>query len=290
MPITVQRTAIVNAARAASNSLVPIGRPIVAIASAAPRRRLLAVFPRTIVCDTWAAVEATLERAEQAILFVDPMAADDCIEQVVRVRERFASLVIVTYTVWQPAALHQVVALAQLGIGRLVICGHDDTPKRLRGLVEESDYCTDSTLKAVEPQLERLSGALRRAVCDMFRQPRRFRSTLDLAAAAGMSARATFRHLKAAGFVSPRRLVASARVLRACELLKDRDRTATEVAARLGYRSADQLTRHLAESVGCTASDIKRGDGPKDPSLILASLAISTAPSRRVSPELVFED
>lgn len=110
-------------------------------------------------------------------------------------------------------------------------------------------------IAALEPELARVPPALQRAVRNMFSYPSRYRVADDLALAAGMSRRALFRHLKRAGFVSPRRLVASGRVARAFQLLAQ-DASARNVATQLGYRSVDQLSQHLRELVGCTASDI----------------------------------
>jgi len=100
-----------------------------------------------------------------------------------------------------------------------------------------------------------------------------------LAEAAGVSLRATFRYVKAAGFRSARRLVATARALHAYRLLMDHGRSGSEVAKRLGYRGVDQLSEQLTELANCTVSDIRRGASPPDFERVLLCGLVSSVPS-----------
>ena len=212
---------------------------------------------------------------DEALVFLEPAVVKQPVECAVRLRERCPNVSLVVYTALNPQGLHDVANLANEGFGELVILGYDDSPERLTRLAADScaafRYAKD--LELIEPVVGQLPERMGRAVQDLFRNPRRYRSTLDLASAAGVSSRAVFRHLKAAGFRSPRRLVASARVIRAFHLLSGSRRSGHEVANLLGYRSVDQLSQHFSELAGCTASDVRRGNAAPDlPGRVLRSL------------------
>jgi AraC-like DNA-binding protein len=242
--------------------------------SGAVRARLLNLAPTTIVCGDWSDVELTIRHADRAVLFIDPPSLNASVTEVLRLRDRYPEVAIIVYTVLSPTSMRAAVQLAHRGIAELVLFGFDDKQERIRRLIDEAEDAGAVSLEPLKQHLAMLPEKLRRAVEEMFQRPTRFRSTLDLAAAAGMNPRAAFRHLNAAGFVSPRRLVASARVVRAYQLLRRGGRSAGEVAKRLGYRSVDQLSLHLTQLAGCTANDVKKGSAPAEfMTVVLGSLA-----------------
>ena len=259
---------------------------ILGCVSAAVKPRLGSALPTTTFCEKWPDVETAVRSRDDAVLFLDPLTVDHAAERAIRLRERYPRVTVVIYTSLEPTHLHGVVALAREGFTERVIRGFDDTPERLKRLVDDCvSFSSGRELAMLEPIVSRLPAPLARAVQDMFRRPRCFRSTLDLAAAAGVSSRAVFRQLKAAGFHSPRRLIASARVIRAFHLLSGGGRSGQEVASRLGYRSVDQLSQHFTELAGCTASDVRRGNiAPDLPGRVLRSL--TARPQMRPSKEI----
>lgn len=232
---------------------------------------------------TWRTIEQTVATVDDALLFVDPLADAVSVPEILSLRERYPKVGIVLYTTLDAVAMRAVVQLAGHGITDLVLFGFDDKPERIRKLIDEAHDATVVPLTPIENNLAQLPPQLRRAIEDMFAKPRCFRSTLDLAAAAGMSRRATFRHLKSVGFRSPRRLVASARTIRAYHLMRDGGRSATDVAKRLGYASVDQLSRHFTELAECTASDVRKGKVPTDFAVrVLHSLCAARVGAPRV--------
>jgi AraC-like DNA-binding protein len=258
---------------------------IVGIAGPLIKRRLVGLLPQIAMCDTWDDVVRTIENADRAVLFVDPRAFDDAVDAVVKLHERFAIVAIVVCAVLDGESIQLVTRLARAGFGELVVFGYDDSPQRLKLLVEDATPAPTLSLSLLSPALQQLPPPMQRALIMMFEEPRRFRTTEDLAVAAGLSLRATFRHLRKAGFASPRLLVASARVLRAHQLLVRSDRSATAVANRLGYRTVDQLSQHCFELAGCTATDMKKGLGPSDVATVVLArlLAPKKAPIATVS-------
>lgn len=239
-------------------------RPVLAFLGGKLRHHLQSLLPQAIFHDSWDTLTYAVSRAAQPVVIFDP-SRDDSAVQAIRVRERFTSTAFVMYTTLDPRAFQNVAGLIRGGFTEVVLFGFDDQRARIERLlldvalrIELQPY-----LSALAPRLLRLPARLRSAVEEMIREPRSYRSTQDLAVAAQMSTRAVFRHLRAAGFPSPRRLVVSARVVRAYLLLSGNGRSAQEVASLLGYPSTDQLSAHLAELCGCTASDVKRGLSPE---------------------------
>jgi AraC-like DNA-binding protein len=258
---------------------------VVAIAAAPIQRRLVSVLPQTVICHSWADVDRTIEASSATLLFVDPTAFPNSVESVIRLRERSGSTSFVLYAKLDGESVQNVTRLARAGLSDLVVFGYDDSPERLRGLVEEAMPYGPVSLVSIEPALRELPPRLRLALATMFNEPRRFRSTEDVAVAAEMSVRATFRHLRKAGFVSPRLLVASARVLRAHQLLATTTRSATAVAYKLGYRSVDQLSQHLTELADCTASHIRKGEGPADFDAVVLKRLIKSVDAPAATPQ-----
>lgn len=260
---------------------------ILACVASTARARLLSALPGATLHSDLGSIEHAVRANDECLVFVDPQTIPDGGDTILRWRDRYPRLSIVLYMALEPESMQLAVRLTRAGISDVILRNFDDTPERMRGLVEDFDEVAARQLTPIEPALARLPSMLSRAVRDLFRRPRAFRCTLDLAAAAGISARATFRHLKTAGFVSPRRLVASARAIRAYHLLRGGSRSAQEVATRLGYRSVDQLSMHLTQLARCTATDIKRGQVPEDfVNGVLRSLIATTAlPRHRPSRE-----
>jgi AraC-like DNA-binding protein len=214
-----------------------------------------------LFCASWSELADAVDRDDRSVVVIDPLLCSDGAANAKRLKQRYASTSFIVYTELDPTPFRLVVDLIRMGFTDVVLFGYDDDRQRLERLVQHiaDRVSLPAFTEALQPLLERLTSGLRCAIEDMIREPRRFRATPDLAAAAQMSTRAVFRHLKLAGFASPRRLVASARVVRAYQLLSETGRSVQEVADRLRYASADQLSQHFSELAGCTANDVKKG-------------------------------
>ena len=116
-------------------------------------------------------------------------------------------------------------------------------------------------LRQLAAPLAALPIQVSRAVEQLFRSPGRFRSTDDLAAAAGMNKRTLYRNLEPVGFSSPRLLVVAARLLRVYAHLRDPGRQIKEIAEKVGYHSPWQLTQQMREVTGHTPRTVRRRVG-----------------------------
>jgi AraC-like DNA-binding protein len=229
---------------------------VIALVSPRLRSTLRRALPSALLPEGLREARAVLQGSRVDAVFVDP-ALDECVPDViVQLRTAFPNAPVVLYTSFEARRFDRLITLIQDGFADIVFSGFDDSPERLHRLLADLS-CRgplDEFARAIAPMVRLLPRRLVSAVDAMFADPRPFRCTLDLASAAGLNKRVVFRHLAAAGFESPRRLVASVRVLRACQLMRDESRSIREIARRLGYRSADQLAEHFAQLVGCTPS------------------------------------
>jgi AraC-like DNA-binding protein len=209
---------------------------------------------------------------------VDLVVADPAADGQVKVAElqqlirQFPSVPVVVYTALSPATMKAVVQLAKIGVEHVVLNRFDDEPRRFRDLLEgvPDHALADQMLRQLAAPLGGLPVQVSRAVEQLFRSPGRFRSTDDLAAAAGMNKRTLYRNLEPVGFFSPRLLVAAARLLRAYAQLRDPGRQIKEISDKVGYHSPWQLTQQMREVTGHTPRTVRRRVGAEEFIALLA--------------------
>ncbi len=209
---------------------------------------------------------------------VDLLVADPAADGSVRVAElqqlirQFPSVPVVIYTALSPATMKAVVQLAKVGVEHVVLNRFDDEPRRFRDLLEgvPGYALADQMLRQLAEPLTGLPIQVSRAVEQLFRSPNRFRSTDDLAAAAGMNKRTLYRNLEPVGFLSPRLLVVGARLLRVYAHLRDPGRQIKEIADKVGYHSPWQLTQQMRDVTGHTPRTVRRRVGAEEFIALLA--------------------
>jgi len=172
------------------------------------------------------------------------------------------------------------VRLAKSGVEHVVLSRFDDEPRRFLELIEAIPGFTlgDRMLQELAEPLAQLPVVVHRAIDQLFRSPERFKSSQDLADAAGMNLRTLYRNLEPAGIFSARSLVVSARLLRVYAYLLDPGRSIKDVAAKAGYTSPWQLSQQMREMIGFTAEQARK---EVDGDAIIAMLAEQVRRRRR---------
>jgi hypothetical protein len=152
----------------------------------------------------------------QKLLITDPMLSQRVFQACSRLLMRPGAWSLLCYTRATPDATRRLVSLARIGFFRLVLFDRDDTAESLRSVLldEESESISRQVLRSIEPEILHLNEGLRRVVSDLFRRPRRYSLTPDLALAAGLSKPSLYRAFRRAGLCSPKHLVTAARVSR----------------------------------------------------------------------------
>jgi AraC-like DNA-binding protein len=187
------------------------------------------------------------------LIVADPAAINgQCGDVLVQLRDARPSIVITIYTMLRASVMSSIVRLAQRGVQDVVIYGTDDSKARFDALIERSAATplTSAILRLLDSKLNRLPSPLAGAVREMFEAPRTLGNVHQLAAAAGVTRRSLYRHCAAAGFPSPRLLVASARIVRAAHVLAHSEMSVRDVAFSLGFSKPDVLTLQVMSLTG----------------------------------------
>ena len=216
-------------------------------------------------------------------MVVDP-AADGLprVAELQQLVKQYPSVPVVVYTALSPATMKAVVQLARFGLEHVVLNRFDDEPRRFRDLLEgiPGHALADQLVRQLAEPLAALPIQVSRAVEQLVRSPGQFRSTDDLASAAGMNKRTLYRNLEPVGFYSPRLLVVAARLLRVYAQLRDPGRHIKEIAEKVGYHSPWQLTQQMREVTGHTPRTVRRRVGAEEFIALLARRVYRPVASR----------
>jgi AraC-like DNA-binding protein len=177
------------------------------------------------------------------------------------IRRQFPSITLFAYISLTPDSVLHMVHAAAGGITDCLVYRYDDSPQRFTQLMAQvcDTQLILAMLDALKPELDRLSEPWRDAVSDMYRRPMRYLVTSDLAAAVDTTRQTLHRRLCLVGLRSPRLLVASGRVLRATELLRDPSRTILRTAKQLGYHRPEHLSAAVKLLTGIQPRDLRGG-------------------------------
>ena len=232
----------------------------------------------------WTELAKILREEGVDLLVADP-AADGHVKvaELQQLMRQFPSVPVVVYTALSPATMKAVIQLAKGGVEHVVLNRFDDEPRRFKDLLEgvPGHALADQMLRQLAGPLSGLPIQVGRAIEQLFRSPGRFKSTDDLAAAAGMNKRTLYRNLEPVGFFSPRLLVVAARLLRVYAHLRDPGRQIKEIADKVGYHSPWQLTQQMREVTGHTPRTVRRRVGAEEFISLLARHVYRSAAKKR---------
>jgi AraC-like DNA-binding protein len=260
---------------------------------------------RVIAADTWSELVNTvhLQPVDMAVVDVDAetteirSGATQPLDSVASATEALrairalqqAAVPILVYTTVTTDTARHLVDLVDCGIQQYVFRGVDDQPSRfldrLDGLLRNG--LEDRVLvSALETLARRGASSLVMAVVrQLFRAPERFRVASDLAMVAGCT-RAHFNEtLRRAGLAPGRTLVLAARLLRAYHYGHRTTATATAVAARLRYESAEMFRRHVHQFTGTSFAAWCRQTPEQCVLAIRSRLECTGDSARRLPPE-----
>lgn len=231
-----------------------------------------------------AALHSLLRSSDADVLVVDPAMNEG------RWEEALASELVahrelpaIVYTSLTPAAMRQVVRLAQVGLQHVVLNRFDDEPSRFLDLIERAPAhpLAASMLQELAVRLAALPPVVVRAIEQLFRSPSRVRNVQELATQAGMTPRTLYRHLVPVG-LQARQLLVAARLLRFYTLVRGPGVRVKDVALKLGYSDPDVLTEQLREWTGCTPRELRSALTPEQVVRMLAAHLLRAAAEQDV--------
>lgn len=170
---------------------------------------------------------------------------------------------LIVYTTMSADAMSAIVELVSAGVHHVLIAGIEDSPQRIRSAIDDvvSYGLAARLLQRLMPRLRKLAPPLRRSVVDVIMRPDRYATVEDVCRAAAMPRRSCDRGFTRVGLTSLRRLIQSARVLRAMSMLRSGRLKLSAIADRVGAGSSRKLSHdfrsvlHTSTTAATTLTD-----------------------------------
>ena len=234
-----------------------------------------------------AGLELVLRTRSIDVVLIDPVAcsAESCTALAACLR-RYVHVPFIAYVSVSPIGMRHLMAMAALGVRRVLLRGYDDTPAALRATlnVAHADTLSGHVLRGLCTPLETLPPELSAAIAAAFRAPQTIRTAGDLARSARLPLRTCSRLLTQAGLATPRSFLGAARVINAYHALRAGKVRVADVAADLGYGSAEALVRDTRHLTGLRPRALARATAPEALAAhLVRRLGIRTSAPRRLT-------
>ena len=223
-------------------------------------KHVFADEPELLIASSWEELDSFIRRKPVTAVILDPLA--DGIMNVAAVAgflTRYPSLPLIAYVALGAPAFNAIAQLARLGLEDVVLHRFDDSPERFRERVEqaEGNPLSNRVIDSLSHSLGKLPRQLAVTVQNMFDQPHRYGSALDLAMEAGIPIVRLYRNLDVAGLGSPKRLLIAAKVLRGFAYLRDPGYSVLDVSIKLAYKSTRIFSQHSESVFGLTPARVR---------------------------------
>lgn len=223
-------------------------------------KHVFADDPDILVAESWQELESFIRRKPVTVVILDPSADGIMnIGAVSGLLKRYPSLPLIAYVTLNAPAFNAVAQLGRMGLEDVVLHHFDDAPDRFRERVEqvEGNALTHSVIEALTDRLRQLPRQLAVTVENLFDQPHRYASALDLGMEAGIAIVSVYRNLDTAQLGSPKRLLIGAKVLRGFSYLRDPGYSVLDVSMKLGYKTARIFSQHWVSVFGVTPARVR---------------------------------
>src|SRR5882762_11899200 len=215
--------------------------------------------PDLLVASSWQELESFIRRKPVNVVVLDPSADGTLnVSAVAGLLKRYPSLPLIAYVTLHAPAFKAIAQLGRLGLEDVVVHHFDDAPERFRERVEQvqGNSLTHRVIEELNGSLRMLPRQLFVTIENLFQQPHRYTSALDLAME-GIAIVSVYRNLDAAHLGSPKRLLIAAKVLRGFGYLRDPGYSVLDVSIKLGYKTARIFSQHWEGIFGVTPARIR---------------------------------
>jgi AraC-like DNA-binding protein len=222
-------------------------------------RHVFAEDPELLVAESWEELESFIRRKPVSAVILDPSADGNLnVGAVAGLLKRYPSLPLIAYVTLHAPTFKAIAQLGKLGLEDVVLHRFDDAPERFRERVEQvqGNSLTHRLLEELKGDLRQLPRLLFVTVENLFEQPHRYSSALDLTME-GIAIVSVYRNLDAAGLGSPKRLLVAAKVLRGYGYLRDPGYSVLDVSIKLGYKTARIFSHHWVAVFGQTPARVR---------------------------------
>jgi AraC-like DNA-binding protein len=230
-------------------------------------RQVFAEEPELLVATSWEELDAFVRRKPVSVVILDPLADGVMnVSAVAGLLTRYPSLPLIAYVSLTPPAFSAVAQLSRVGLEDVILHRFDDAPEKFRERVDrlQGNPLSRHVIGVLAPSLSQLPLPLASAVENMFEQPYRYSSAIDLAMAAGIPIVRLYRNLHLANLGSPKKLFIAAKLLRGYGYLRDPGYSVLDVSVKLGYRSSRIFAQHAVSVFGLTPSRVRTRLGEAD--------------------------
>jgi AraC-like DNA-binding protein len=212
-----------------------------------------------LVASSWEELESFIRRKPVTVVILDPSADGNLnVSAVAGLLKRYPSLPLIAYVTLHAPAFKAIAQLGKLGLEDVVLHRFDDAPERFRERVEQvqGNLLAHRVVEELNGSLRLLPRQLLVTIENMFEQPHRYMSALDLAIE-GIAIVSVYRNLDAAQLGSPKRLLIAAKVLRGFGYLRDPGYSVLDVSIKLGYKTARIFSHHWVSVFGLTPARVR---------------------------------
>jgi AraC-like DNA-binding protein len=223
-------------------------------------KHVFADEPELLVASSWQELESFIRRKPVSVVILDPSADGTLnVGAVAGLLKRYPSLPLIGYVTLHAPAFKAIAQLGRLGLEDVVLHRFDDAPDRFLERIEQvqGNSLTHRVIEELHESLRQLPRQLYAKIENMFDQPHRYSSALDLAGD-GVAIVGIYRNLDAAGLGSPKRLLIAAKVLRGFGYLRDPGYSVLDVSIKLGYKTARIFSHHWVSVFGVTPARVRR--------------------------------
>ena len=223
-------------------------------------KHVFADEPDLLVASSWQELESFIRRKPVSAVILDPSADGIMnVSAVAGLLKRYPSLPLIAYVTLNAPAFNAVAQLGRKGLEDVVLHHFDDAPARFRERVEQvqGNALTYTVLEALADRLRQLPRQLSVTIENLFDQPHRYSSALDLAMEAGIAIVSVYRNLDAVKLGSPKRLLVAAKVLRGFGYLRDPGYSVLDVSSKLGYKTTRIFSQHWVSVFGVTPARVR---------------------------------
>ncbi len=222
-------------------------------------KHVFADEPDLLVASSWHELESFIRRKPVNVVILDPSADGTLnVGAVAGLLKRYPSLPLIAYVTLHAPAFKAIAQLGKLGLEDVVLHRFDDAPERFRERVEQvqGNSLTHRVIEELGSSLRLLPRQLFVTIVNLFQQPHRYTSALDLAIE-GVAIVSVYRNLDAAHLGSPKRLLIAAKVLRGFGYLRDPGYSVLDVSIKLGYKTARIFSHHWVSVFGLTPARVR---------------------------------
>src|SRR5436190_14560676 len=223
-------------------------------------KHVFADEPELLIASSWQELESFIRRKPVSVVVLDP-AADGIMNvgAVASLLKRYPSPPLIAYVTLHAPQFNAVAQLGRLGLKEVVLHRFDDAPEGFRERVArvEGNALTHDVIEALRDRLGQLPRQLAVTVENLFEQPHRYTSALDIAMEAGVAIVSVYRNLDTAELGSPKRLLVAAKVLRGFGYLRDPGYSVLDVSIKLGYKTARIFSQHWVSVFGLTPARVR---------------------------------